>query len=399
MSLRGKHIVLGVTGGIAAYKIPLLVRLLKKAGAEVRVTMTESAKDFVTPLTLSAVSENPVVSGFTDDETWNNHVEWARWADLILIAPLTANTLAKLSAGQADTFLTAVVMSAENIPVLLSPAMDREMYRYPAVKEHLEKLKSYGFKIIEPESGELLSGLTGTGRMPEPESLFEHIGLALERNGLLKGKKVLITGGPTYEPIDPVRFIGNRSSGKTGVALAEAAVNEGASVTLISGPSKVLPGKADYEIIPVETAEEMFEEVKKRFSDYDILIMSAAVSDYKPLHPADSKIKKDNERLSIELVKNPDILAFVGRHKQKGQVVVGFALETDNPLENAKQKLKRKKADMIVLNSPDKSGKTGFDSDTNKVVFVKAGGEIKETSLKSKKEIAKEIIYEIAHLF
>ncbi len=398
MSLRGKHIVLGVTGGIAAYKIPYLIRLLKKEGAEVRVAMTPTATGFVTPLTLSAVSQNPVVIDFVKEHRWNNHVEWAVWADLILIAPLTANTLAKLATGQADNFLTAVVMSAENIPVLLAPAMDREMYRYPAVKTHLDRLKSYGFTVIEPAEGELLSGLTGQGRMSEPEELLAEIKRFFSSNRLLEGKKILITGGPTYEPIDPVRFIGNRSSGKTGIALAEAAVEEGAEVTLISGPSKILPENPPYEIIRVETARQMFDAVKSVFHRYDIVIMSAAVADYAPENVSATKIKKNDERFILTLKKNPDILAYVGNNKNKGQIVVGFALETDNALANARDKLKRKNADMIVLNIPGKDLKTGFDADTNKVYLIRSDGEIRETDLKSKKEIAKEIMYEIAKL-
>ncbi len=398
MSLRGKHIVLGVTGGIAAYKIPYLIRLLKKEGAEVRVAMTPTATGFVTPLTLSAVSQNPVVIDFVKEHRWNNHVEWAVWADLILIAPLTANTLAKLATGQADNFLTAVVMSAENIPVLLAPAMDREMYRYPAVKTHLDRLKSYGFTVIEPAEGELLSGLTGQGRMPEPEELLAEIKRFFSSNRLLEGKKILITGGPTYEPIDPVRFIGNRSSGKTGIALAEAAVEEGAEVTLISGPSKILPENPPYEIIRVETARQMFDAVKSVFHRYDIVIMSAAVADYAPENVSATKIKKNDERFILTLKKNPDILAYVGNNKNKGQIVVGFALETDNALANARDKLKRKNADMIVLNIPGMDLKTGFDADTNKVYLIRSDGEIRETDLKSKKEIAKEIMYEIAKL-
>ncbi len=398
MSLRGKHIIIGITGGIAAYKIPLLIRLLKKEGAEVRVMTTRSAHEFVTPLTLSALSQNRIVTEFTDRDQWNNHVEWARWADLILIAPLTANTLAKLAQGQADNFLIAVVMSAENKPVLLSPAMDREMFQYPAVKNHLDKLTSYGFKIIEPAEGELLSGLSGKGRMPEPETLFEEIRRHLPKDGPLKGKKVLITGGPTYEPIDPVRFIGNRSSGKTGVALAEAAYDAGAEVTLISGPSKVLPANPAYEVVRVETAREMFEETKKRMDSQDILIMSAAVSDYSPENTARSKIKKKDKRLVLELKPTPDILKYVGENKKEGQIVVGFALETDHALAHALDKLKRKNADMIVLNSPDKEGKTGFDSDTNKVIIIKKDGRKKELPLKTKKELAHDIIEEITHL-
>jgi len=397
MSLKGKHIVLGITGGIAAYKIPYLVRLLKKARAEVRVMMTPSARQFVTPLTLSSLSQNPVISEFHTGEQWNNHVEWARWADAMMIAPLTANTLAKLSSGQADNFLVATVMSSENVPVFLAPAMDREMWRYPAVKKHVEKLESYGFKIIPPAEGALLSGLEGQGRMPEPEELFNHLKAYFSQDNFYKGKKILITGGPTYEPLDPVRFIGNRSSGKMGWALAQAAHEAGADVILVTGPSPVVPRTAPFKVVRVETAREMFEAFKKHFPEADIAILSAAVSDYRPVRSLDKKMKKSDNPLIIELEPTEDILAYAGHHKNKHQKVIGFALETDNEISNARDKLRRKKADMIVLNSLRDAG-AGFQGDTNKVYFIKSDSEIKETPLKSKHAIAKDILNEIKDL-
>ncbi len=397
MSLKGKNIIIGVTGGIAAYKIPLLVRLLKKEGANVRVIMTRSAKDFVTPLTLSAVSENPVVSEFTFEHTWNNHVEWARWADLILIAPLTANTLAKIANGQPDNFLTAVIMSAENIPVLLSPAMDREMWHYPATQKNIQALRNFGFQIIPPAQGELLSGLSGEGRMPEPEDLLEKIRKHFDQEKVLKGKKVLITGGPTYEPIDPVRFIGNRSSGKMGWALAQTAHNAGAEVILISGPSKILAENPPFTVFRVETAKQMFETFQKYFDQTDIAVLSAAVSDYTPENPQSSKIKKNQDTITLKLKKTPDILAWAGQNKKTNQIVIGFALETENEKENAQEKLKKKKADLIVLNSLNDAG-AGFDTDTNHVYLIYPDNKTKEIPLNSKKEIAKEIIHEISRL-
>ncbi len=397
MSLRGKNIVLGITGGIAAYKIPLLVRLLIKAGANVQVVMTEAAKDFVTPLTLSVLSRRPVLSSFVSgDGQWNNHVETVHWADLILVAPLTANTLANLVAGKAEDFLTAVVMSAE-APVYVSPAMDREMYRYPAVKENLDKLRSFGMRVIPAEEGELASGLTGQGRMPEPETLFEIIRRHFESDKPLAGKKVLITGGPTYEAIDPVRFIGNRSSGKMGIALAGAASEAGAGVTLITGPSAFLPENPPFEVVYVESAEEMFDAVKERYPSSDILIMSAAVSDYKPVATATSKIKKQSKRLHLELEPTPDILAEAGKMKREGQLNIGFALETDREKENAKDKLKRKNLDMIVLNSLKDEG-AGFGFDTNKITVIHKDGTEKSFPLKSKYEVARDIISEISSL-
>ncbi len=397
MPLRGKNIVIGITGGIAAYKIPLLIRLLVKAGANVQVIMTEAAKAFVTPLTLSTLSRNPVYSSFVSEAgQWHNHIALAHTADLILIAPLTANTLADLAMGKAENLLSAVIMSAE-APVYVSPAMDREMYRYGAVRENLSKLKSFGFHIIPPEEGELASGLSGQGRMPEPETLFAIIRSHFKQTQALKGKKVLITGGPTYEPIDPVRFIGNRSSGKTGIALAEAATQAGAEVILITGPTTCLPGNPPYTVVPVESAGEMYQAVKKHYPESDILIMSAAVSDYKPVDVKSSKIKKHSARLNIELEPTPDILAEAGKMKRQGQINIGFALETDDEKKNALDKLKRKNLDMIVLNSLKDEG-AGFGYDTNKITIIRKDGQEKTYPLKSKHEVARDIISEISHL-
>ncbi len=397
MSLKGKHILLGITGGIAAYKIPLLVRLLIKSGADVKVMRTHSASDFVTDKTLSALSKHPVYSGFyKENHIWNNHVHLARWADVILIAPLSANTLAKIANGQADNFLIATLMSAE-CPVLVAPAMDREMYGFPAVRKNLETLKSFGYSVIEAEEGELASGLTGKGRMPEPETLKKYLEQIFSDEQDLTGKKVLITAGPTFEPIDPVRFIGNRSSGKMGVALAEEAKRRGADVTLITGPVQMPVHLKNVEIISVETAEEMKKEVLKKWPQTDILVMAAAVADYRPEQKADKKIKKTQEEVSIRLVKNPDILKEAGKTKKKNQILVGFALETHDEKKHALEKLKKKNLDMIVLNSLQDQG-AGFGTDTNKVTIIKNNGEEKTFPLKTKTEVAKDIWNEIKTL-
>ncbi len=399
MSLAGKHILLGVTGGIAAYKIPLLVRLLVKEGAEVRVMMTPAARDFVTPLTLSVVSKHPVAVDFIrNDHTWQNHVEWARWADAVLIAPLTANTLAKLVQGQADTFLTATVMSAE-CPVLLAPAMDAEMYAYPGVQKNLDTLAGYGMEVIPAETGELASGLTGQGRMPEPQTLLEHLRRLFEpAEGPWKNKRVLITAGPTHEPLDPVRFIGNRSSGKTGFALADAFHKAGADVRLILGPVCEGYQRLPYKVVRVQTAREMFDAVMGRKDETDIFVMAAAVADFRPAQTATNKIKKTGSRLHIELEPNPDILASLGHSKSEGQILVGFALETENEKQNALEKLQRKNADMIVLNSLRDAG-AGFGTDTNKITVLHRDGTSREYPLKSKKALAYDLLREMEKYF
>ncbi len=397
MSLKGKHILLGITGGIAAYKIPLLIRLLIKAGAEVKIMRTPSAADFVTDKTLSALSGNPVYSDFyREGHIWNNHVHLARWADAILIAPLSANTLAKIVNGQAGNFLLATLMSAE-CPVILSPAMDREMYQYPAVAENIRKARSFGFTVLEPEEGELASGLTGKGRMPEPDTLFRELENLFLGNLQLKGKKVVITGGPTREPIDPVRYVGNRASGKTGMMLAQEAAKRGAEVVYITGPSQYLPQSPNIQTVQVETAREMFEAVKKYWPGADIMVMSAAVADYRPSQKSPQKIKKKDETLELKLVKNPDILAWAGENKNPGQILVGFALETHNEKQNALKKMKQKNLDMIVLNSLRDQG-AGFGTDTNKITILKNNGDEKTFPLKTKQEVAKDIWDEITAL-
>jgi len=398
MSLKGKKIIIGITGGIAAYKIPFLVRLLKKNGAEVRVMITSSALDFVTPVTLATLSENPVVKDFVKNSngTWNNHVEWGSWADLILIAPATANTLSKMAHGQSDNFLTAVYLSAK-CPVFIAPAMDLDMYAHPATKKNIDILKGVGNKIIPATNGELASGLIGPGRMEEPEKIVEIIAEFFTK-GPLKGKKVLVTAGPTYEDLDPVRFIGNHSSGKMGIAIAEKAAELGADVQLILGPTNQRISHPDIKIFNIRSAQEMYETTTRLFPQSNICIMSAAVADYTPKNKADNKIKKEEDTFKLELVKTKDILQSLGKQKKDGQVLVGFAMETQNELENAQKKLKRKELDFIVLNSL-KEKNAGFKHDTNKVTIIHKNGEIKKYPLKSKKEVAEDIFTEILNYY
>lgn len=391
--LNGKRILLGVTGSIAAYKIPLLVRLLKKEGAEVKVILTNAATDFVTPATLSTVSENPVYSKFYKDTStgqWNNHVELALWADLLLIAPLSANTMAKMSHGLCDNLLTAVYLSAK-CPVMLSPAMDLDMYQHPTTQENISKLQKNGNIIIPADTGELASGLEGQGRMPEPETIFDKVASFFNDDQPLKGKNVTITAGPTYEKIDPVRFIGNFSSGKMGVSLAKAFSKEGAQVNLVLGPSQEFDIPNSIKVIRVVSADEMFQEVKKLHQSTDIFVAAAAVSDYRPVNKAEQKIKKSEEKLNIELVKNQDILAYVGENKKQGQSVIGFALETENELENAKKKLKKKNLDFIILNSTNDEGAT-FQSDHNKVTLIDQNNNLTVLELNTKDNIAKQLV-------
>lgn len=391
--LNGKRILLGVTGSIAAYKIPLLVRLLKKEGAEVKVILTNAATDFVTPATLSTVSENPVYSKLYKDTStgqWNNHVELALWADLLLIAPLSANTMAKMSHGLCDNLLTAVYLSAK-CPVMLSPAMDLDMYQHPTTQENISKLQKNGNIIIPADTGELASGLEGQGRMPEPETIFDKVASFFNDDQPLKGKNVTITAGPTYEKIDPVRFIGNFSSGKMGVSLAKAFSKEGAQVNLVLGPSQEFDIPNSIKVIRVVSADEMFQEVKKLHQSTDIFVAAAAVSDYRPVNKAEQKIKKSEEKLNIELVKNQDILAYVGENKKQGQSVIGFALETENELENAKKKLKKKNLDFIILNSTNDEGAT-FQSDHNKVTLIDQNNNLTVLELNTKDNIAKQLV-------
>lgn len=394
--LAGKKILLAVCGSIAAYKTAFFVRLLKKEGAEVKVIMTESAKDFITPLTLSTLSKNPVYSEYFDGKSgeWHNHVELGMWADLMLIAPLSANTLGKMANGICDNLLLATYLSAK-CPVIVAPAMDLDMYQHPSTQENLKKLQSFGNEVIEARDGELASGLSGQGRMAEPEELLEIVKKKLANSEALRGKKVLITSGPTFESIDPVRFIGNHSSGKMGTAIANAFRNAGAEFTMISGPADYFPNQG--EVIKVQSAREMLAESEKHHADADIVIFSAAVSDYRPKEPAKEKIKKNDDNLHLELIKNPDIAATLGKKKKK-QFHIGFALETNNESVNAKEKLKKKNFDLIVLNSLNDQG-AGFQQDTNKVTFFDKDNNEQKFELKSKADVAQDIVeYVIKHL-
>ena len=391
MALKGKKILLAISGGIAAYKMNYLVRDFVKKGAEVKVILTPSAENFVTKVTLSTLSKNAVYSDFYDQNgTWNSHVELALWADVLLVAPCTANTLAKMVHGICDNLVIATYMSAK-CPVFIAPAMDLDMYAHPSTKENLEKAERFGHHIIPAEFGELASGLEGQGRLAEPETILQKIEDFFTQNHSknLEGKTVLITAGPTYEAIDPVRFIGNHSSGKMGFSLAEEAVKRGAKVILISGPTSQKTSNKNIEIHRVTSAKEMYEEVFKYYEKVDIAIASAAVADYAPKIVAKEKIKKSEEEFTIELVKNPDILKTMGE-KKTHQFLVGFALETQNEEENAKSKLQKKNLDMIVLNSLRDEG-AGFQKDTNKVKIL-THSEQKEFSLKSKDEVAKDIL-------
>jgi phosphopantothenoylcysteine decarboxylase/phosphopantothenate--cysteine ligase len=394
--LSGKKILLGITAGIAAYKTASLVRLFIKSGAEVQVIMTPASKDFITPLTLSTLSKHPVHSTFYDkeeeNELWNNHVDLGLWADYMLIAPATANTLSKMAHGTCDNLLLATYLSAK-CPVFFAPAMDLDMYKHPSTKKSLETLQGFGNLIIPATSGELASGLVGEGRMAEPEDIVSFIEKDLLSKLPLRGKKVLITAGPTYEAIDPVRFIGNHSSGKMGFAIASAAANLGAEVYLISGPSHQQIQHSFVHRIDVQTADEMYTAAHRYFKEVDIAIMSAAVADYTPSKVAAQKIKKKDALLSIQLTPTKDILASLGALK-KQQFLVGFALETDNELANAKGKLQRKNLDAIVLNSLQDKG-AGFATDTNKITIIDTKLNEKTFELKSKVAVAKDIMNEI----
>ena len=391
--LSGKNILVGVTAGIAAYKTANLVRLFIKTGAQVKVVMTPASKDFVTPLTLSTLSKSPVYSSFTNEEdenaVWNNHVELGLWADLFIIAPATANTLAKMSNGVCDNLLMATYLSAK-CPVYFAPAMDLDMYKHQSTKNSFEKLNTFGNVMIPATSGELASGLVGEGRMAEPEDIVSFIERDVLNKLPLKGEKILITAGPTYEAIDPVRFIGNHSSGKMGFEIAKAAANMGASVELITGPSKETVDNSLINITRVVNGDEMYEAVHDHFENSSIAILSAAVADYKPKFVADKKIKKKDSSLTIELEKTKDILKSLGNIK-KNQFLVGFALETNNELENAKGKLESKNLDLIVLNSLKDKG-AGFGVSTNKVTFITKAGDVLDNALKSKADVAKDLI-------
>jgi phosphopantothenoylcysteine decarboxylase/phosphopantothenate--cysteine ligase len=394
--LSGKNILLGITAGIAAYKTASLVRLFIKAGANVKVVMTPASKEFITPLTLSTLSKNPVFSSFVNEEdensVWNNHVELGLWADLFVIAPATANTLSKMANGVCDNLLMATYLSAK-CPVYFAPAMDLDMYKHPTTLRSFKVLKSFGNTIIPATSGELASGLVGEGRMAEPEDIVSFIENAILNTLPLKGKKILITAGPTYEAIDPVRFIGNHSSGKMGFEIAKASAKLGAEVILISGPTNEVYKHHLVNIIKITSAEEMYNEVHHYYNDVDIAILSAAVADYKPKNVANQKIKKKEASFTIELEKTKDILKSLGEIK-KHQFLVGFALETNNELEHAKAKLKSKNLNLIVLNSLQDKG-AGFGGSTNKVTFITNTDKVIEHQLKSKAEVASDLLQQI----
>ncbi len=394
--LSGKNILLGVTAGIAAYKSAFIVRLLIKSGANVKVVMTPSAKEFVTPLTLSTLSKNEVFSSFTneDDENaqWNNHVELALWADLFLVAPATANTLSKMANGSCDNLLLAVYLSAK-CPVYYAPAMDLDMYKHPSTLETFKSLTSFGNIQIPAGHGELASGLVGQGRMAEPDEIVSFLEKDILKGLPLKGKKFLITAGPTYEALDPVRFIGNHSSGKMGFAIASAAADLGAEVTLVSGPVSLTIDNSLIRLVSVTSAKEMYEATHLYFDDCDVAILSAAVADYRPSEISSEKIKKKEGSLTLKLEKTQDILASLGTLKNK-QLLVGFALETQNELENAKTKLKKKNLDLIVLNSLRDKG-AGFKKDTNKVTLITKDNKVIPFPVKSKKEVAIDILKHI----
>src|SRR5688572_8718113 len=395
--LKEKKILLGVTASIAAYKSAFLIRQLVKAGAEVQVIMTPSATDFISKLTLSTLSKNKVLIDLFDEDSWANHVMLGRWADVMLIAPLSCNTLSKMARGQCDNLLLAVYLSA-TCPVVVAPAMDEDMWHHPSTKENIQKLISFGNKIIPVDKGELASGLVGDGRMGEPDAIVKYIEDNLFIPKSLAGKNAFVSAGPTYEPLDPVRFIGNHSSGKMGLAIAEELFARGADVTLIMGPSSLDLPVSGIKSVRVNTAEEMYNACTKQFDKSDIGVMAAAVADYTPLEVATNKIKKTNGELVIEFKKTKDILKALGEKKSQKQVLVGFALETNDERQYAQDKLKSKKADMVVMNSLSDQG-SGFGTDTNKItIFDKSGKEF-SYGLTSKKEAAKNIIDTIIQLY
>lgn len=388
--LQGKKILLGVTGSIAAYKSAMLVRSLVKAGAEVRVIMTDAARDFISPLTLSTLSKHPVLHGLSDGNSWSNHVMLGRWADLMLIAPLSCNTLSKMAAGACDNLLMAVYLSA-TCPVAVAPAMDEDMWKHPSTRANLNRIRSFGNLVIPVEHGELASGLVGEGRMAEPDDIIAYMNAWFTQRGELTGRKALVTAGPTFEPIDPVRFIGNHSTGKMGVALARELRNRGASVTLVLGPTQVPHDLTGLDLVRVGTAQEMYDACLACYPDTDIAVMSAAVADFTPDAVADQKIKKQAEGMMLELRRTRDILKTLGSMKKEGQFLVGFALETEQGRDYAKGKLESKNADLIVLNSLQDSG-AGFGHDTNKVtLFDRKGGET-AFSMRSKADVARDIV-------
>ena len=398
--LSGKKVLLGISGGIAAYKTANLVRLFIKAGAQVQVVMSPASLHFVTPLTLATLSKNPVYSTFYNEEEatgeWNNHVELGLWADLMLVAPATANTLSKMANGNCDNLLIATYLSAK-CPVYFAPAMDLDMYKHPSTLDSFHKLKSFGNIIIPAESGELASGLSGEGRMAEPENIVSFLERDLLEKLPLKGKKILITAGPTYEAIDPVRFIGNHSSGKMGFDIANEAVNKGAEVILVTGPTHLNVQNSAIKLIRVTSAQDMYDACHEFYNSVDVAIAAAAVADYRPKNVAEQKIKKNEATFSIELEKTKDILASLGEQKEN-QFLIGFALETENEIEHAKQKIQKKNLDLIVLNSLNDKG-AGFGMPTNKVTFISKDFTIEPKELKSKEEVAQDIINKVIQFY
>jgi phosphopantothenoylcysteine decarboxylase / phosphopantothenate---cysteine ligase len=394
MKLSGKKILIGITGSIAAYKIPFLVRLLVKEGAEVKIIMTEAAKDFVSPLTLSTLSKNPVLSKLFDNDSWADHVHLGRWADVMLIAPLSCNTLAKMANGLCDNLFLATYLSSVS-PVIAVPAMDEDMWKHPSAKRNIETIRQDGCLVIPVSYGELASGLIGEGRMAEPEMIMEFLKDYFKRKDQLRGKKAIVTAGPTQEAIDPVRYISNHSSGKMGFAIAEELAARGAEVTLISGPVNREVRSNRIRLVKTASAQDMFDAAAGL--DYDIAVMAAAVADYAPVSKSEEKIKKNSAALSLELKKTQDILATLGERKKKGQVLVGFALETTNETEYAKNKLEGKNADMIVLNSM-RDEAAGFGKDTNKVTLFFRDGKERPFTAKSKTDVAKDIVDAIIEL-
>jgi len=396
--LSGKKVLLGISGGIAAYKTPNLVRCLIKKGADVKVVMTDSAKDFVTPLSLSTVSKNPVHSSFkSDDEdgVWNNHVELGLWADFMLICPATANTLFKMANGNCDNLLLGVYLSCKS-ETFFAPAMDLDMYKHQSTKESINKLISFGNILIPPAHGELASGLSGEGRLPEPHEIVDFIEKYYTKNLPLEGKKVLISAGPTIEQLDPVRYISNHSSGKMGYSLAETALSLGAEVKLVSGPTNQSISSENIKIVHIKSGKELHEAILNDYNNSDIVIMAAAVSDYKPIEFSKKKIKKDNNELNIKFEKTTDILFELGQNK-KNQILVGFALENNNELSHAKNKLEKKNLDLIVLNSLNDEG-AGFGYDTNKITVVDCSGNVTSYKLKKKNEVADDVFKHIIEL-
>jgi len=398
MRLAGKHIILGVTGSIAAYKAAILTRLLIKEGAEVKVIMTPHAKEFITPLTLATLSKNPILVDFFNPENggWNSHVDLGLWADLFLIAPASANTMAKMASGVADNLLLTTYLSAR-CPVMLAPAMDMDMYSHPATQKNIQILKSYGNIFVEAATGELASGLSGKGRMEEPENILQHVVNLFFAANRFNGYKVLITSGPTYEPIDPVRFIGNYSSGKMGTAIATAIAQQGAQVTFITGPAAVEPQHPSVKIVRVKTASEMLEQAKNEFDSCQVAILAAAVADFAPANTSTDKIKRGKENLDLQLEPTTDIAETLGKMKRQNQIIVGFALETHNEVENAIDKLTRKNLDIIVLNSLNDAG-AGFGHNTNKITLIDRNGKQKSFELKPKSEVAQDIANAIIDL-